>query len=178
LEGLLTATDLFFDNTTVMYESACQTNNNCNTDQKSFKGYLARWMAKSTTLAPFLYDGVMAKIRPSARAAAASCTGGQDGVTCGQKWTNGGIFDGSVGVGQQMSALEVIQATLVKAAAPPATAFTGGTSQGDPSAGTSGNPVVGPDASAVTIGSKVAAWFLTVLSCAALTGMSWWILLE
>ena len=161
-----------------MYEYACETNNNCNTDQLSFKAYLARWMAKTTTLAPFLYEGIMTRIRASALAASAQCTGGLDGVTCGQKWTNGGVFDGSVGVGQQMCALEVIQANLVKNATPPATAATGGTSQGDPSAGTKGSPAVGPNPEIIGTGEKVGAWFLTIFSCIALGGMSWWILLE
>jgi len=161
-----------------MSEVACESGNNCNTDQKSFKAYLSRWMAKSTTIAPFIYDAVLVKIRASAAAAAAQCTGGEDGVTCGQKWTLGGVFDGSVGVGQQMCALEVIQANLAKAAAPPVTAATGGTSKGDPSAGTSGNPIIGPNPSTITTAEKAGAWVLTILSCITLGGMSLWISLE
>jgi mannan endo-1,6-alpha-mannosidase len=51
-------------------------------------------------------------------AAAAACSGGENGVTCGQKWYVGG-FDGSVGLGQQMCALETIQGLLSTAANPP-----------------------------------------------------------
>ena len=161
-----------------MAEVACETIGTCNNDQKSFKAYLSRWMGKSTVLAPFIYDAVMVKIRASAAAAAAQCTGGEDGVTCGHKWTTGGVFDGIVGVGQQMCALEVIQANLIKAAAPPVTAATGGTSKGDPSAGTSGNPVIGPNPAAITTGERAGAWLLTIFACISLGGMSWWILLE
>lgn len=61
-------------------------------------------------------------------------------MTCGMTW-NTTTWDGTYGVGQQMSALSAIQANMITLddLKPPYTTDTGGTSEGDPSAGTSGN---------------------------------------
>jgi mannan endo-1,6-alpha-mannosidase len=116
----------------------------------SFKAYLSRWMAASSKVAPWLYASVKPYLAASAQAAAASCSGGEDGTTCGTKWWNGGVWDGTYGVGQQMSALEVIQSNLISQVCPwltssivyfgtdvlqvqgPVSNSTGGTSQGNP----------------------------------------------
>ena len=121
-QGFLNATAQFFspyDNATdVMYEPACETVNTCDNDQYSFKGYLSRFMWASTLLAPFTSDAVYTLLADSAVAAANACSGGTDGVTCGQKWYVGG-YDGKFGVGQQMSALETIQGLLIGDSVPP-----------------------------------------------------------
>lgn len=124
---------LFFtgDSNMIMYEYACEPGLNCNTDQQSFKAYLSRWMAASTKAAPWLYTQIEPYLQASAAAAALACSGGTDGVTCGSKWYNG-TYDGLYGVGQQMSALEVIQSTLIQQVSGPVTNSTGGTSKGDP----------------------------------------------
>jgi mannan endo-1,6-alpha-mannosidase len=70
-------------------------------------------MAASTKVAPWLYDSIKPYLAASAAAAALSCTGGDDGTTCGTRWWNNGVWDGATGVGQQMSALEVIQSNLI-----------------------------------------------------------------
>jgi hypothetical protein len=70
-------------------------------------------MAASTKVAPWLYDDIKPYLAASAQAAALSCTGGDDGTTCGTRWWNNGVWDGATGVGQQMSALEVIQSNLI-----------------------------------------------------------------
>lgn len=132
-------------------------------------------MAASTQVAPFLYGQTMVKLTASANAAAQQCSGGTNGVTCGLKWTNEAVWDGTSGVGQQMSALEVIQSLLVANSTPPLTADSGGTSKGDPSAGTGGTPAAGEPDIIITTGDRVGAWFLALFSCAALGGMSWWI---
>jgi hypothetical protein len=77
----------------------------------SFKAYLARWIAQTTVLAPFTFPMILPWLQASATAAAASCPGRTD-VTCMTKWYVGG-WDGAWGVGQQLSALEVVQALLV-----------------------------------------------------------------
>ncbi|RAL65946.1 hypothetical protein DID88_005607 [Monilinia fructigena] len=133
VEGLLNGTHVFFQNN-VMMEVACENNGKCDIDQQSFKAYLARWLAATTKMAPFTYDAVMALLRPSAAGAASSCTGGDNGRTCGLNWRTG-KWDGFYGVGEQMAALEVIQSNLIEHVAGPVTNTTGGTSQGDPSAG-------------------------------------------
>lgn len=102
-----------FDNATnIMYETACEPKNNCNNDQYSFKAYLARWMSKASIVAPYISDAVSMLLKPSAEAAAGACSGGADGVTCGQKWYIGG-YDGSYGIGQELSALETVQSLLL-----------------------------------------------------------------
>ena len=98
--------------TNVMYEHNCEESNNCNTDQFSFKAYLSRWMAKSTLMVSDIKSTVQPMLETSAQAAAKSCAGGSSGRFCGTKWYTGG-WDGSQGVGQQMSALETLQSLLV-----------------------------------------------------------------
>ena len=95
-----------------MYEWACETQGKCNTDQYSFKAYLSRFMAQSAIIAPYIYDQVYQALNTSAVAATQSCSGNDDTTTCGQKWYVGG-YDGSFGVGQQLSALETVQALLI-----------------------------------------------------------------
>ncbi|MCJ1317536.1 hydrolase 76 protein [Xylographa vitiligo] len=105
----------------VLYEPACEPAAACDADQLSFKALLARWLAAAAQLLPDLTDAVAAVLQRSAQAAARACAGGEAGVTCGQKWYVGG-FDGSVGVGQQLGALEVVQGLLVGKGSPPAVA--------------------------------------------------------
>lgn len=101
-----------------MYEHACEQVERCNVDMKSFKGYLSRFMYASTLMVPSLQADVKELLDATATAAANACSGGDDSVTCGQKWYVGG-FDGSVGLGQQMCALETVQGHLARQAAPP-----------------------------------------------------------
>lgn len=96
----------------VMVEVGCEPTGNCDDDQYSFKAYLGRWLAKTSVVAPFTAGPIKALLSSSAKAAAQSCTGPTDGVTCGQKWYVGG-YDGSYGLGQELSALEVMQGLLV-----------------------------------------------------------------
>jgi mannan endo-1,6-alpha-mannosidase len=121
-QGLLDAAGIFFspfpNASNVMYEAACEPYETCNTDQQSFKAYMSRWLAKTSVLAPFTAVNIQPMLEASALAAAASCSGGADGVTCGTKWyTN--AWDGTWGAGQQLSALEVVQALLIANAGPP-----------------------------------------------------------
>ncbi|KAK2614058.1 hypothetical protein N8I77_000918 [Diaporthe amygdali] len=121
-EGLLQGSKSFFtpysNATNIMYEHACEQVDLCNTDMKSFKGYLSRFMYASTLMVSSIQDTVQELLNTSATAAANSCSGGEDSATCGQKWYVGG-FDGSVGLGQQMCALETVQGHLARQAAAP-----------------------------------------------------------
>jgi len=150
---------------------------------KSFKAYLTRWMAATTKVAPFTQDTITKFLMTSAKAAAAQCTGGSKGRECGLKWVNNGqvgVWDGSSGVGEQMSALEVIQSTLIVQAAAPVTNTTGGTSVGNPDAG-SGSV---KDASELsdnwipTTGDKAGAGILTTVVLLGLLGGMGWISME
>ncbi|WDK17390.1 glycosyl hydrolase family 76 [Colletotrichum graminicola] len=109
---LETARSSFFspaaNSTNIMYEPACEPVNTCNTDMKSFKGYLSRFLWKSAIVMPELLPAVREILVPSALAAANVCEATETNVVCGQKWYVGGN-DGSLGLGQTMSALEVVQ---------------------------------------------------------------------
>lgn len=102
----------------------------------SFKAYLTRWMAAATKVAPFIEERVLKVLRASAANAALQCSGGDNGRMCGLSWVKGSQWDGTQGVGQQMAAMEVIQSNLIKQVSSPFTSTTGGSSPGDPSAGT------------------------------------------
>jgi mannan endo-1,6-alpha-mannosidase len=179
-ESFLKASLVFFtgNNKTVMFEAACERNDpstqlSCNVDQRSFKAYLSRWLAATTLLAPWTVDTIMPLLRGSALAAAQSCSGGSDGVTCGNKWWVEG-WDGQYGVGEQMCALEVIQSNLVGRAKGPLSGATGGTSKGDPAAGGGQDAVPeGVDADDMSPRDRQGAIALTVVLILTMVGTAW-----
>lgn len=133
MTGITNALDAFFEqkNDHVMSQP-CEVAS-CNLNEQSFKAYLARFMGATVPLAPFVETIIMTKINASAVAAAKQCSGGSDNK-CGLRWTKGFNYDGKTGIGEQMSALEVIQSTLARAKDVPVSKDTGGTSTGnDPS---------------------------------------------
>lgn len=95
-----------------MFEQACEPVDTCNDDQFSFKAYLSRWLAKASVVYPSIAPSVRKYLSASAQAACQSCTGGDNGQTCGQKWYIGG-YDSKYGVGQELSAMETVQALLL-----------------------------------------------------------------
>lgn len=147
-----------------MSEVACEPNGSCNTDQRSFKAYLSRWMAATIQAAPFTHDKLMPKLRASAQAAAQQCSGPNN--ACGLRWTKGGEYDGSTGVGEQMAAMEVFQTNLVDYADEKrVTTDTGGISEGDPDAGTekTDKEYIGVLDDPITTADRAGAWILTIL---------------
>lgn len=94
-----------------MYEG-CEPENTCTPDEYSFKAFLARWMAQSAIQVPAIKDTVTKVLTVSAQAAAQSCSGGTNHKVCGTKWYVGG-YDGNYGPGQQLCALETVQALLL-----------------------------------------------------------------
>lgn len=156
-----------------MWEAACETRGNCNNDQQSFKAYLSRSLAATTKVAPFTFDTIMPLLKTSAQAAAKQCSGNQGpyasfGNVCGLKWTQQQNYDGSFGVGQQMAALEAIQSNLITETKGPVTNKTGGTSLGNPSAG---SPVEDPSQlRPITTADRAGAAILTALVLAGLIG--------
>lgn len=175
INGLLNSTARIFFQNQVMYEVACEPSGNCNVDQQSFKAYLSRWLAATTKVAPWTHDTIMPLLQKSAQAAALSCTGGNDGVTCGTKWTTGN-WDGAYGVGQQMNALEVIQSNLIDKVGGPVGNKTGGTSVGNPAAGTGGDSNPTEPQSIITTGDRAGAGILTALVLIGLVGGAWWMI--
>lgn len=172
VQKILDGTDVYFTQNppNVMYERACETVDTCRVDQRSFKGYLARWMADTTQMAPFTYDQVMTKLQASAVAAAKTCTAGPNQTTCGLKWT-AEQWDGSTDLGQEMAVLEVIQSNLITRVAPPVTSSHGGTSKGNPNAGGSvSNPGPHVLTMPITTGDRAGAGILTVLMMITIGG--------
>lgn len=154
----------------IIEERPCEPNRLCNFDQRSFKGYLVRWMAGTTQMAPFTFDTIEPLLKLNAQAAAQQCSGsvggndfkGIPGTACGFSWLKKAEFDGLVGVGEQMSALSAMTYTLVKKTTPAAvTADTGGTSRGDPNAGASNQSKIPPMYAPITLKDQIAAGFVT-----------------
>lgn len=144
-----------------MVEVACEAGDTCNTDQQSFKAYLSSWMAATTQLAPFTTDLIMPKLRASANAAAEQCNGPDN--ACGLRWYQHAKYDGNTGVGEQMAALNIFQVQLIDRVKPRVTTSTGGTSKGDPNAGsgTSDKGSVGLGGPPITTADRIGAGVLT-----------------
>lgn len=181
--NLLHAAQVFFykksSDAIIMYEAACQSPTldsfSCNTDQRSFKAYFSRFLGLTSILVPETYPTIRTWLVDSANAAAWSCVGGTDGHTCGLSWTNG-TYDGNYGLGEQMSALEVMQNLRVADFEGPLTASTGGTSEGNPAAGYA---QASTDAAPLSLdaGDKVGASIITAVIGAAVIGTGVWLVL-
>ncbi len=129
-------------------------------------------MAATTKVAPWTHETIMPYLQTSAQAAAATCTGGDSGTMCGMRWWQG-AYDGATGVGEQMSALEVIQSNLIDLVPGPVGNGTGGISVGDPTAGTGGS--IEQPLRPVTTGDKAGAGFLTALLLSLTVMGTWWL---
>ena len=175
LTGIIEGASVFFskDAPNVMFEVACENNGKCDVDQRSFKAYLARWMGWTIKVAPWTREMILPKLQASAEAAAKQCNAGEDQQTCGLRWTRNGANDGSFGVGEQMAAMEVMQALLIDEVPGPVTERSGGTSKSNPSAGSESQdqPIQFDD---ITTGDKAGAGFLTTLVLIAILGGAWW----
>ncbi|KAK4695706.1 hypothetical protein P7C71_g2099, partial [Lecanoromycetidae sp. Uapishka_2] len=125
-QSLLTAMSIFFPTTSsaststnsndtagIMVEIACETQHTCDSDQYAFKGLAAQWLGATAQVASFTSDKISSYLRNSAEGAAQQCSGGSNHTTCGTQWTSS-TFDGNVGLGQQLSALDVIVANLAE----------------------------------------------------------------
>lgn len=167
-------TQFFSDD--IMYESACQPSGKCNNDERCFKAIFSRFLGLTALLAPDLNDEIMALLQSSAQAAATSCSGGTDGHTCGLNWQKDG-WDGMYGLGEQMSALEVIQNTLIHTKQGPLTERTGATSKGDADAGTSETSAsLISNHLTITGKDRAGAGILTTVCVILLLGVGWWML--
>lgn len=101
-----------------MFEAACELQTTCNVDQLSMKAYLSRWLATSSVVAPWIAGKVGILLRASAIGAASACTAGPFSNTCGSKWYINGS-DHLEGLGQQLSALEVMTGLLANGTSGP-----------------------------------------------------------
>jgi len=120
----------------------------------------------------------MPVLKSSAVAAAKQCSGGSNGRTCGLSWSKGTQWDGTQGVGQQMAAMSVIFTNLLQfdngvQIGPPLTNSSGGTSVGNPNAGS--QSVADPTAiTPATTADKAGAGILTTLILISVTGLFGW----
>ncbi|EXM14936.1 hypothetical protein FoTM2_009494 [Fusarium oxysporum f. sp. vasinfectum] len=147
IDGLIENVHTMFVRDGIIYEQFCEMHKQCTHDQKSFKGYLARWMVATSQVAPHTSQNLTTIIKSSAKAAAKTCTGsgaanpqgymGPPGTACGFSWLTG-KFDGIIGAAPQMNALSILMYTLVDDATGPVTSKTGGTSKGNPGGGSIG----------------------------------------
>ncbi|PGH02620.1 mannan endo-1,6-alpha-mannosidase [Blastomyces parvus] len=172
LQGILDALNIFlWKDTNIVFESACEPHGTCTRDQLSFKGYLARWMAATTQVAPFTATRIMPILSASAAGAVKACMQGSGpGSTtgCSLQWTLG-RFEGATSVRQQLAALEVVQSNLIRSVPPPVSALKGGTSKGDPGAGF--REIDGPSnviTRKIRTGDRVGAGILTVVLLGAM----------
>ncbi|KAK9347014.1 glycoside hydrolase [Lipomyces starkeyi] len=170
-QSILDNITIFFDSGTgIMYEVACEKSKTCDIDEKAFKAILARFMGLTAVLAPFTYNTIYEHLVQTVPGIAQSCVGGLDNVTCGTTWLEVG-WDNTWGLGQQMSALEVVQNLLVQDVPAPYTAATGGSSPGITNVSGGGNVKV------LTTGDRAGAGILTSVALLMMLGWSWWIAL-
>lgn len=145
----------------------------------SFKGYVHRWMAQVTQLAPHTRDKIMAVLKTSTQAAVKQCTGGASGRQCGFYWSSGQFVDPASdktsGAGEAMDVMSAVSTLLVDGAPAPVTKDTGGTSKGDVNAGNPGHDNDRRNAKPITTGDRVGAGFLTILLIAFGVSVFAWI---
>lgn len=175
-QGLWTMSEQIFFENKVMLESACQQEGDCDQDQLSFKAWFSRFLAAASKIAPWFYPMVQPYLAASSAAAASVCTGGDNGKSCGFKWTSG--YDGNIGLGQQMAAIEVIMTNLIESAGFPVSSGTGGTSKGNASVGggsddTSNIAQLKP----ITTADRAGAGIITALVIVGTLGGAWWLLI-
>lgn len=156
-----------------MTEVACENNGKCDVDQRSFKAYLARWMGYTAIVAPWTRDSLDPLLQASAQAAAKQCTGGTNQTSCGLRWIDNGVNDGSFGVGEQMAAMEVVQALLYPQVSGPATQKAGGVSESNPDAGADALSTA-VTFNSITTGDKAGASILTLIVLVGILVGAWW----
>lgn len=162
----------------IMSDQECEPKLACDGNSACFKGILASSLAVTTTIVPEEADKIMPKLKSSAEAAAKTCSGGNGGNDCGQRWYQP-TWDGSAGLEQQTSVMSILSSTLIAGAKQaPKTSNTGGTSKGDPNAGTGGGGGIvdkGPILKPITTGDRAGAGILTGVFVASWIGGSVWL---
>jgi len=150
-------------------------------------------MGLTTQLASYTAAALNPLLQTSATAAANYCNQGTNDTQCTMWWT-GTAGPATLGVGQQMSALNVFNANMMKfTAITPTTAGNGGTSVGNPDAGNSNSNQLTPypptplantypgfldvdcRITPATTGDKALAGILTAISCVGGFGFAAWL---
>lgn len=176
LQGVMGGLFKSFIHDNVLVEAGCEPENACSTNSLTFKSFTVRWLALCAQLVPSTASTIWPILQSSAAGAAAQCDGGDDGTFCGYHWYET-AWDGSEGVGQQMSALAAINSVLIPLEGLPAplTLSTGATSKSDPSAGTNlGN--IGNTLAPITTADRAGAGIATFLILVSLIAGTYWLL--
>ncbi|KAG6009438.1 hypothetical protein E4U21_002353 [Claviceps maximensis] len=179
LDNLLDALLKSFFPHNIAFELPCEGSNGkgiCTPDMLSYKGYVHRWLAVVTQVAPHTKDRILSTLRDSSEAAVKQCTGGPSGRQCGFYWTYGKFVDPAVdkttGAGEYMDVLAAVTSLLIEKVDGPVTNTTGGTSKGNPNAGgrDNGEEPLKP----VTLGDRVGAGILTAGALLVMGGTFIW----
>lgn len=182
VSNLTTATIESFFSDGAALEASCEPHGlkNCSSDMVMFKGFVHRWMAQTTLLAPFVKDEIRPVLRKSAAQALKTCTGAPTGRACGYFWTKGEFVDpalteDTLGVGTRLDVLSAVMSLLVEFddAQSPTTGNTGGNSAGDTGAGLRHTPTI--TFSDITAGDRAGAGILTTVIIGLALGMFGWI---
>jgi mannan endo-1,6-alpha-mannosidase len=160
----------------IAYELPCEGHRGCSQDMLSFKGYVHRWMAVVTKVAPYTAEKILPTLRTSTEAAVKQCTGGPTGRRCGFYWQDGVFVDPAVdktsGAGEAMNVLAAVSSLLIDQAPPPATNETG-ISIGDYNAG-SGSRDNSEPLAPITTADKAGAAILTMIILGGFAGTWGW----
>lgn len=163
-----------------MYEPICEPywmGTACNTDQKSFKAYLSRFLSTTREMAPYTAPRISERLRISAVAAAKHCSNLDDQNTCGLRWYSPEpTGNTSWGLGQQLAALEVVQNIMMDHGAKTAVDKDRGTSKSDPNAGTKKKIELDLYDRPTTTGDRAGAGILTAFVVIAFSGMTYWLI--
>lgn len=174
-QDIISASSYFFNNS-IMTETTCAASSSCNNDQRSFRSLFARTLGLTASLMPDFRDQILDDwLLPSAKAAAASCSGGDDHITCGENWSVDG-YDGMYGLGEQISAGETIMA-LITSNHGPLTPATGALSSGsNVDAGNLTATITNANQLDISTKDKAGAAILTAVVLGSLLGGSVWML--
>nr|WCU24493.1 Dfg5 [Candida metapsilosis] len=167
---VLDAANAYFFNNSIMQETTCQPSGKCNNDQRSFRCLFSRCLGLTMKIIPEFEDKIRPNLEASAKGAAQSCSGGTDGVTCGEDWSANG-WDNQYGLGEQMSALEVMLALIAEE---PISVKTGGTNRTNYAAGTDTEDTENKNKIKIKGKDKAGAGVLTAIVLAILLGGGIW----
>lgn len=172
----------------VAYESACEGIESCTTDMIFMKGYVHRWLASATQVAPFLAEKVLPVLQTSAEAAVKQCVESHNGTvshSCGFYWRNETFVDpaetdGTTGAGENLDVFAAVSSLLIADAAAPATAAGAGNSSDSSVNGQGGSPSGTSDTSSPsgTAGSnsgagRLGAGVTTSLLISTMAALAW-----
>ncbi|KAK9425907.1 putative Glycoside hydrolase [Seiridium unicorne] len=138
LDGLLgRSLEVFFPDG-IAVERACETANTCTTDMEFFKGILHRSLALVINVAPYTADKILPVLKTSAKAAASTCTGGDNGRMCGFEWS-GNDTKSSTSAGAQSNVLAALVSVLATTESTSSTGSGSGNSTSSGGAGSGGS---------------------------------------